>query len=66
MYRPSMLSKASLIEGSSAASLEFQSVSFPLLSVRRIEIPSAVPTKLSSGINSTSTSLPLAVILYLP
>ena len=43
-----------------------QPVVLPLMSVRRIVIPSAVPTKFASGINSTSTFAPLSVILYLP
>ena len=43
-----------------------QPVVLPLISVRRIVIPSAVPTKFGSGMNSTFTSLPLSVILYLP
>ena len=38
----------------------------PFVSVRRIVIPSASPTNVASGTNSTLTSFPLAVTLYFP
>ena len=66
IYSPSIVFKTSLTFGVIASSLVPQSVVVLFVSLRRIVIPCAFPTKPFAGVNSTSTSFPFGVNLYVP
>ena len=66
MYNPSIVFKTSFTFGATASSLVPQFVVVLFVSWRRIVNPCAFPTKPFAGVNSTSTSFPLGVNLYVP
>ena len=66
MYNPSIVFNTSFTFGAIASSLVPQFVVVLFVSWRRIVNPCAFPTKPFAGVNSTSTSFPFGVNLYVP